>query len=681
MAAHRYWRARFESPQALALSEFQLLAGTTRVDAPATLSSNVAPATGALANLKDDDTATQAAWPLARVVVLQWDFGGSPVDVSDIRLGSTLSRSGFPTLVFLDWSDDGSSWSISDAFGGIVWPGFLAKTASEQLGNFLHAVPMSPQTGGGAPPLISSSPTVLLVDNNGLFVATKNPSAGVVLQVEFGRASIAAGGLGMYAGFTTRRAIDTHRANSTSLVNSAQSWIYDMNGQKRNNASGVAYGATWTTGDVIGATFNTSTGAITFYKNGVSQGVAYTVVAADFPDLVPFILAAGSSGQASGANAFLRTRGFTSAVAGAIAWEDRTRITSSIPVASAAPALLGKVATQSAWGVAFVKALKMPYRLARDFRDPMLGTGRGRVKGTTKDKGTPNVPVAERVRLYREIDGALIQEKISTPGTGAYSFDYVDELQTYTVISYDHDKNFRAVIADGLTLAGGGVEYIGDTPVVAPVALRVRDVSPLVLSASGTVINAYVPTCQAGDLLVAVVMTRAALSTPAGWTLVSGSGMATGSGITQQSLVYTRVAISSEPASYAFTQVTTDRMNAQILALASPLGTPAFNVEAHSVKSNTTDSFIPLPSPTPVSPGTKNQLAVGVSSSINAYPDALTVFPSDWTNYVRPSSPTTDNRLALAFKRLNGDAISGNAACNGASGNALTANVLIFTDP
>lgn len=90
----------------------------------------------------------------------------------------------------------------------------------------------------------------------------------------------------------------------------------------------------------------------------------------------------------------------------------------------------------------------------------VLGQGVGRVKGTTKDKGTPNAPVSERVRLYRERDGLLIREIWSTPITGAYSFDYVDEVETYTVISYDHDKSFRAVVADGLTLAGGGVELI-----------------------------------------------------------------------------------------------------------------------------------------------------------------------------------------------------------------------------
>jgi hypothetical protein len=115
-----------------------------------------------------------------------------------------------------------------------------------------------------------------------------------------------------------------------------------------------------------------------------------------------------------------------------------------------------------------VSAGIMPLPVTNVFRtvergryDYVLGANaRGRVQGTTKDKGTPNVPVSERVRLYRERDGLLVREVWSTPGTGAYSFDYVDETETYTVLSYDHNKAFRAVVADNLTLAGGGVELI-----------------------------------------------------------------------------------------------------------------------------------------------------------------------------------------------------------------------------
>jgi hypothetical protein len=57
---------------------------------------------------------------------------------------------------------------------------------------------------------------------------------------------------------------------------SSDSWGYYYNGSKYNNGSPAAYGATFTTGDTIGASFDAGTGTLTFYKNGTSQGTAYT---------------------------------------------------------------------------------------------------------------------------------------------------------------------------------------------------------------------------------------------------------------------------------------------------------------------------------------------------------------------------------------------------------------------
>lgn len=42
------------------------------------------------------------------------------------------------------------------------------------------------------------------------------------------------------------------------------------------NGSGAAYGATYTTGDVIGVALDMDAGTIEMYKNGVSQGVMYS---------------------------------------------------------------------------------------------------------------------------------------------------------------------------------------------------------------------------------------------------------------------------------------------------------------------------------------------------------------------------------------------------------------------
>jgi len=50
------------------------------------------------------------------------------------------------------------------------------------------------------------------------------------------------------------------------------SWSYDSNGNTRHDLTSTAYGATYTTGDIIGAAFDVDAGTIIFYKNGVSQG-------------------------------------------------------------------------------------------------------------------------------------------------------------------------------------------------------------------------------------------------------------------------------------------------------------------------------------------------------------------------------------------------------------------------
>ncbi len=55
------------------------------------------------------------------------------------------------------------------------------------------------------------------------------------------------------------------------------SYTYNLLGDKGNNSTFSAYGATWTNNDVIGVALNMDNGELTFYKNGVSQGVAYTV--------------------------------------------------------------------------------------------------------------------------------------------------------------------------------------------------------------------------------------------------------------------------------------------------------------------------------------------------------------------------------------------------------------------
>jgi hypothetical protein len=69
--------------------------------------------------------------------------------------------------------------------------------------------------------------------------------------------------------------------NMSSYPAGQKHYLYRSDGNKRSDGPGpVAYAATWTTGDVIGTAFDADAGSITFYKNNVSQGVAFSGIAA-----------------------------------------------------------------------------------------------------------------------------------------------------------------------------------------------------------------------------------------------------------------------------------------------------------------------------------------------------------------------------------------------------------------
>lgn len=60
------------------------------------------------------------------------------------------------------------------------------------------------------------------------------------------------------------------------LGNDANGVDYISNGNKVYNGTGTAYGSTFTTGDIISASYDADSGSLVFYKNGVSQGTALT---------------------------------------------------------------------------------------------------------------------------------------------------------------------------------------------------------------------------------------------------------------------------------------------------------------------------------------------------------------------------------------------------------------------
>jgi hypothetical protein len=70
-------------------------------------------------------------------------------------------------------------------------------------------------------------------------------------------------------------ALQTASLTST-YSNPTDSWTYvDTNGNKTGNGSETGYGASYANGDTIGIALDMDAGTLTFYKNGVSQGVAF----------------------------------------------------------------------------------------------------------------------------------------------------------------------------------------------------------------------------------------------------------------------------------------------------------------------------------------------------------------------------------------------------------------------
>jgi len=68
-------------------------------------------------------------------------------------------------------------------------------------------------------------------------------------------------------------------------------------GNKDNGAGATAYGATYTTNDVIGVALDMDAGTITFYKNNTSQGQAFTGISGTY---MPFMISNASNDTTAG---------------------------------------------------------------------------------------------------------------------------------------------------------------------------------------------------------------------------------------------------------------------------------------------------------------------------------------------------------------------------------------------
>ncbi len=96
-----------------------------------------------------------------------------------------------------------------------------------------------------------------------------------------------AGGVGI--GIGNAQCVPT---SAGALGVTANGWAYYYTGNKYNNNTSSAYGVSYTNNDIIGVALDCDNGTLVFYKNGVSQGTAYTGLTSG-----PYFPAMGNSGD------------------------------------------------------------------------------------------------------------------------------------------------------------------------------------------------------------------------------------------------------------------------------------------------------------------------------------------------------------------------------------------------
>ncbi len=91
-----------------------------------------------------------------------------------------------------------------------------------------------------------------------------------------------------------------------TIFSDANGWGYTgVSGMKANGSGEVAYGSTWGTGDKISVLLDMDAGTLTFWKNGVSQGQAFSGITGTLYAMM------GPDGSANAATANFGATAFT----------------------------------------------------------------------------------------------------------------------------------------------------------------------------------------------------------------------------------------------------------------------------------------------------------------------------------------------------------------------------------
>jgi len=189
-----------------------------------------------------------------------------PIDVSGLSFGSN----GF----YLDFEDSSALGNdVSGNNNDLTSAGFtsLNQTTDTPTNNYATANVLD-LSGGN----LSKGNTKLTADGgwDGVRATVHYPSSGkwyAELYVNSRSTGVTVGVLD-----STRRIVGDLAADSGGYVYNSG------DGRKYNNGGNSAYGATWGTGDTISVLWDADTNTLVFYKNGVSQGTAWSGLTGEY---------------------------------------------------------------------------------------------------------------------------------------------------------------------------------------------------------------------------------------------------------------------------------------------------------------------------------------------------------------------------------------------------------------
>lgn len=490
MPAARYWRAvglQSVGGWALELSALHLYLGGARVDAAATLTSTFVPASGSLAALQDDDTATTAHWldVSAPGFALVWDFGvGAVQDVAAVRLGAGATYAEWLETLTLQYSSDGVSWTTLGPIPAFSWPGV----------NTLQAVPSD-----GDPHI--SAVLMLLhcdgVDGSTTFTDSSRAPKTVTAygnakvstaQSKWGGASLALDGSGSYISspasidyafgtgdfcleaWVRLAAYPTSEGILFSLRNPTAGAYSNLT--KINSAGKVGWsdGIAWRESTSAIAlhqwahiAFSRAGGVFRIFIDGVKSYEGVHPVDISGARVMQFGAYDADTGVPVGgflagfADDLRITKGvarytadftppagpFPNSIVGATTTQPLLRTPSSERARIAASAPVPPHSTLSAPRLLTARNV--------EFAGTGTASATGTIYGSTAIKGAPNAPVRAKVSLLRARDLLLVQQTWSDPATGAYAFHGLDPFEKYTTLAEYPTGDYRAVAADQLT--------------------------------------------------------------------------------------------------------------------------------------------------------------------------------------------------------------------------------------